>query len=152
VGTVRTCWRNPPLPRTDYAIFSTAVHGEEGFFDMAWETEEDRVRFLRWVKRRRLEAIITNSATPRKWCREAGIDVPAKLALFHLDVMGQTNPPEWAGIDNCATEIGSIAVHTVTSNLLGGRRGLAEFPTTILIGGVWRWGGGIGPDYRTGRP
>jgi len=92
----------------------------------------------KWLERHRPDVIVCGEAHFRKDLESIGVRVPQDIALVHLNL--GSDVPEWAGVDNLHSEIGSASVDMVVAQIHRGETGIPTHPKTILIRGVWRDG------------
>jgi len=92
----------------------------------------------KWVERHRPDVIICAEAYIRKEVEEIGKRLAQEIALVHVNL--GSDVPEWAGVDNLHSEIGSASVDMVVSQIHRGETGIPTHTKTIMIHGVWRDG------------
>ena len=92
----------------------------------------------KWIRKNRLEAVVSNNYQPLHLIRELGFDVPGDLGFAVLDRLSPTVP--CAGIDQQRGRMGAAAVDLVVSLIERNQFGVAEDPKTVQLQGVWRDG------------
>ena len=92
-------------------------------------------KLLSWVRRHRLDAVVTREPRAGAWLKAAGITVPdhVLLASYALD----TNEPG-PGMDHQNAAIGAAAIDWVTRLVERGETGLPAMPNRLLLLGSWR--------------
>lgn len=99
------------------------------------EYEEPRKEaFVEWVRRKRLDTVVTREARVSKWLREAGLN-KVDQASYALD---EDDPGP--GMDHNNAAVGAAAVDGVTRMVERGERGVPVLPLRTLVTGVWRDG------------
>ena len=101
---------------------------------LAYETPSADA-FIAWVRRHRLDAVVTREPRAATWLAAAGIGVPDRvlLASYALD----TDEPG-PGMDHQNAAIGAAAVDWVTRLVERGETGLPAIPSRLLLLGRWR--------------
>jgi DNA-binding LacI/PurR family transcriptional regulator len=94
-----------------------------------------REGFLRWLEKKKPDAVLTRSPELLDWCRSAGIRVPEEVSLLHLGWNERLR--DWAGIDPAAESIGAAAADLVIDQLNANERGIPAVPKMVLTGGRW---------------
>lgn len=105
-----------------------------------------RAELVRWVRRCRLEALLSLEALHAD-VRGLTVRGGRPLGYANLDLMSESaawNGAEYtgeiSGIDQHTTEIGGAAVDLLRSLLHAGERGTTLRPRIVLIEGAWRGG------------
>lgn len=94
--------------------------------------EPRKEAFLEWVRRHRLDAVVTREARVGAWLREAGLG-RVEQASYALD---EDEPGP--GMDHNNAAIGAAAVDGVTRMVERGERGVPALPLRTLVTGIWR--------------
>jgi DNA-binding LacI/PurR family transcriptional regulator len=91
--------------------------------------------FVTWVRRHRLDAVVTREPRASGWLSAAGLGEPGRilLASYALD-SGEPGP----GMDHQNAAIGAAAVDWVTRLVERGETGLPATPSRLLLLGRWR--------------
>lgn len=92
----------------------------------------------RWVRRHRVDAVMSNWSNVDDVCRQAGLSVPENVACAGL-CMGEPNP-HMAGVVTSLASVGREVISTLARLLRSGQRGLPEFPVRTFIEGYWQDG------------
>jgi DNA-binding LacI/PurR family transcriptional regulator len=95
--------------------------------------EFEPVAVRRWIRKNRLEAIISPGVLP---FREWGLRVPEKLGFASLDLWGE-RAASVAGIDQHPGELAAAAVDMLMTLLWRNQRGVPEHPMSLIIPGSW---------------
>lgn len=88
--------------------------------------------FLDWVRREKLDAVVTREKRTKTWLRSACLK-HVESASYALD-RDEPGP----GMDHNNAAIGAAAVDWVTQLQERGERGAPELPCRMLVTGVWR--------------
>jgi DNA-binding LacI/PurR family transcriptional regulator len=104
--------------------------------------------FVAWVRRDRLDAVL--SADPRQldWLREAGVAVPDKVA--YVCFTRATEMSGLAGVANNPEEIAAATVDMVVAQLHRNERGVPSEPRVLQIAPHWEPGETL-PEGANGR-
>lgn len=92
----------------------------------------ERRTFLQWVRREKLDAVVTREKPSADWLRKAGLG-GVEVASYALD-LEEAGP----GMDHNNAAIGAAAVDWVTRLVERGERGVPELPCRLLVTGNWR--------------
>ncbi len=124
-----------------------AAHARRGRMAPAPPLREDwsAPGFLAWVRRHRLDAVLSVGIKPLGFLREAGRPVPGEVAYVTLDWSPGSIVAECAGIDQRPELVGAGAIDLVCAALNRNERGPSDAPRLLLTPGVWR-------DGATARP
>lgn len=87
-----------------------------------------------WVKKHRVEAILSDLSEAPVLLKKAGLRVPQDLGLAMLKVGGL---PFFSGIHPHPEEIGKTGVHLLHSLVTDNVRGITEAPRQLLVNGIW---------------
>lgn len=92
-----------------------------------------------WLRKVRVEAIVTASRHLLTVLRAAGVRVPEDVALAHLNVddVKHAQPGEVAGVRQDNAGVGSTAVELLVSLLYHNELGLSPHPRGVQVHGVW---------------
>ena len=101
------------------------------FLPDAWEKEAA----LAWVRRQRLEAVVSMDPEFLEWLESAGYRLPLDMGFVNLDWSKQFRP--CAGIDQRPDEVGAAAVDVVVGQLNRNKLGIPSIQRNILVPGVW---------------
>ena len=104
------------------------------FFDLR-EARQDRALFREWLRTEKPDVIFTLYNEVRYWIEEAGISVPADIALVQYE--WRESRPEWPGMNQHNDLAGKAAVDMLVGMLHRGERGPPAFPIATLIGPTW---------------
>jgi DNA-binding LacI/PurR family transcriptional regulator len=107
------------------------------------EGSMDRIARLAgpWIRRHRLEAVISNWVEFAAMIRPAGLRAPRDLAVVSLDVNPDARPA--AGMRQNHRIVGERAVEQLAGLMRSNLRGLVATPNTILVDGRWVNGPGV---------
>lgn len=94
-----------------------------------------------WVRRHRIDAVVSNWANVPATLRQAGLRQPRDVAVASLDVVPGDGPA--AGMRQNHRIVGERAVEQLASLMRSNLRGLVATPNTILIEGRWVNGPGV---------
>ena len=94
--------------------------------------------FRIWKEKYRPEGILTCTHLVQDWCRRLGYAVPEDVVLAHVERSSLDRGTGLSGVDQLLGPQGVMAVNLVTGLLQRNERGMSEFPTRLLIPGVWR--------------
>jgi LacI family transcriptional regulator len=92
----------------------------------------------RWVRRHRVDAVLTNYPNPARLLEREGLRVPRDIACAGLCVADQSH--RLAGIHPRFDLVGERAVSIVVAQLKSPERGLPEFPSSIHVQSFWQDG------------
>jgi LacI family transcriptional regulator len=98
----------------------------------------DPSKFLNWVKKQKVDAIMSPSGPLVGTMRRAGIHIPGKVGFLHINC--PENEPSYSGVFQDKRMLGAVAVDYVVSMLYRNERGIPEYPQTILLKCKWREG------------
>lgn len=96
--------------------------------------EEDRKALIRWLKKYRPDAILSDIGSMHQSLKKAGYKVPDDVGLAQFSVLDSEAD---AGIDQCSEEIGRAAVQLLISLINHNERGIPEVCRELLIDGRW---------------
>lgn len=102
-----------------------------------------------WYRRYRPDVIITHAPPVgifREWLEDAGVAVPAEVALVSLDL--PTESIAVSGILQNHEAVAAAAVDLLVAQIQVGEKGYSEAPKTTLIEGRWVDGGTAPPRGR----
>ncbi|MCU0792813.1 MAG: LacI family transcriptional regulator [Opitutaceae bacterium] len=92
----------------------------------------------RWVRRHRLDVLLTNHPDPTRLLSREGLRVPRDVACAGLCVA--PGPARLAGIHPRFDLVGERAVSIVVAKLKSSERGLPDFPSSIHVQSSWQDG------------
>ena len=95
----------------------------------------DRRLLAAWIKRHKIQAIVTNLPDVFELLKQIGLRVPDDIGFANLDCMPSID--SCAGIDLRRGEIGAKMVDLVVEQLQNNEFGLPAVPKTVTIEGVW---------------
>jgi len=90
-----------------------------------------------WVKKHRVEAILTDLSEAPVFLENAGLRVPENIGLAMMNVGGL---PISSGINPHPEEIAKAGVHLLHSLITENERGITETPRQLLVNGAWTEG------------
>ncbi|HEX4084782.1 MAG TPA: LacI family DNA-binding transcriptional regulator [Chthoniobacteraceae bacterium] len=90
---------------------------------------------LKWIRRNRLEAIVTTQTHYYGYLIGRGIDIPGELGILNLDWTKLHAP--MSGIDQETEQVGSAAVDLAVNQLNNNESGIPRHPKTVLLAGSW---------------
>ena len=99
---------------------------------------------LRWVKKNRLDAIVTADFTFPSLLKGTGLNVPGDIGVACFALPSAEGFV--SGISENSIRIGEIAVDTVVAMVNRGERGLPQVPYRILVEGQWFAGKSLRPQ------
>lgn len=126
-----------------YGLFTAALLYEQSQLPAAQRVPAvtpngDAKVFLRWLKKHKPDAVISDRPRELKWMREAGCKVPDDCGFAALD--WSENFADCAGCDQMPNEVGAAAIDLIAVQLLRNSRGIPEHPRVLLLEGCWREG------------
>ena len=99
------------------------------------DAPDAEARFGKWVKKHRLDAILTTSSRSAQWLGKIGLRVPEDIGLAHMnlaeDVAG------WAGIDPLVEVVAAAAVDLLVGAIHRHETGTPSIQKITTIRGVW---------------
>lgn len=95
---------------------------------------------VKWVKKHRVEAILTDLSEAPVLLENAGLRAPEDIGLAMMDVYGL---PIFSGINPHPEEIGKAGVHLLHSLIIDNERGTTETPRQLLVNGAWTDGSSL---------
>jgi len=98
--------------------------------------------FSKWLKKNRLDAILTDLAETRPMLDQLGYRVPEDIGLAATSILDGNAD---AGIDQNSEEIGRVAVETLLSLLNNNEYGIPPIVREIVITGTWVDGSTLPP-------
>ena len=116
---------NPPAP----FIYTEAMHTPENV--------------LTWVRKARVNAVLTSRAIVCKWLRDAGLRIGQDLGFALLDC--PQNSKEMAGVNQRLDEVGGSAVEVLGNCIHANARGVPAIPKIVEIEGKWKEGPSMPP-------
>lgn len=96
-----------------------------------------------WVKKERVEAVLSTNNSPMIWLRRAGVRVPEDVGFVHLDWSPEKG--DLAGVDQRSDLIGAAAVDLLIEQLNNNETGVPARAKTVLIDGDWHEGPTLRP-------
>jgi len=90
---------------------------------------------LAWVRRQRLEAVVSMDPDFLDWLESAGYQLPRDMGFVNLDWSKQFRPS--AGIDQRPYEVGAAAVDVVVGQLNRNKLGIPSIQRNMLVPGQW---------------
>ncbi len=99
------------------------------------DSELTRTKFLGWIKKNKIEAVLAAPAGLHRWVEEAGISIPEDIGFAYLERV--TPGGDLAGIDQRDKSVGSAAVDIVVAQLHRNENGIPPYQKTMLIRGEW---------------
>jgi len=97
--------------------------------------EEYPPSLLEWIKKHRVEAVVTLPCTLHDWLRGAGLAIPEEIAVACLDVLVPGHG--LSGIDQKSELVGSAAVEEVVGQIRRNQFGIPRYQKTLYIPGEW---------------
>jgi LacI family transcriptional regulator len=88
----------------------------------------------KWVKKHRVEVILTDLSEAPVLLENAGLRAPEDIGLAMMNVRGL---PIFSGINPHPEEIGKAGVHLLHSLITDNERGTTETPRQLLVNGAW---------------
>jgi DNA-binding LacI/PurR family transcriptional regulator len=101
----------------------------------------ERERFMDWVKKHELDAVVVRDATPLDWLTQAGYRVPEQIGVAAYTLPGEH--ARLSGIYHNHARVGELAVDRLAQMLQFGERGLPACPDRLLVSASWREGGTV---------
>lgn len=92
----------------------------------------------RWVGTFRPDVIVTSDGRTVDWAEQAGLSVPGKIGVAHLNV--DRDVSDWAGLRPDHEAIGATAVDELCDQVESNRFGPAMHRRRILVPGLWQTG------------
>lgn len=91
--------------------------------------------FLKWIRKSRLDAVLSLPAGLHRWVLDGGLRIPKDLGFAYLDRV--TPKDGLAGVDQKGELVGLAAVDMVVSLLHRNERGIPHYQKSMLIRGEW---------------
>jgi DNA-binding LacI/PurR family transcriptional regulator len=117
-----------------------SLYPEYPAFPVCWlegGSPADKGRLARWIKKYRVDCIVSQVAVVKELVESLGYRVPQDISLaFHG--VGPTS--KFSGIFQRENQLAALAIETVINSLELGRFGLPAIPRQILIPGIWHQG------------
>ncbi len=88
-----------------------------------------------WIRKSRLDAVISTNEHVLKWMRADGFSVPADIRFAHLDWCEEKGV--MAGINQQSERIGAAAVDLLVEQVNNNEYGIPTQPKTVMIEGRW---------------
>jgi DNA-binding LacI/PurR family transcriptional regulator len=101
----------------------------------------DRRTFVDWVRRERVDAVVSTHEELPWRLGDVGLRVPEDIGYAHLDLLERKG--QFAGIDQQPEEIGAAAVELVAGQLNRNEMGLPARARVLTLPGVWVDGGTV---------
>ncbi|AHF89714.1 LacI family transcriptional regulator [Opitutaceae bacterium TAV5] len=96
-----------------------------------------------WIKRKRLDAVVSTNHHMLRHMRGIGIDVPGEAGFVHLDWSAEKG--EMAGVNQRSDQIGAAAIDLLIEQLNNNEAGIPLLPKTVMIDGCWHEGPSLRP-------
>lgn len=124
-------WNKVKAPPEPYIVrdFADAREGE---------------RFSEWVKKERLDVVVSTFAPGHDWLLRAGFRVPEDCAYAVLDAA--PIHPDLAGMDQNWERIGASAIEVLAGQIYRNERGIPKEPTVTLVQSRWHEGQSVLPS------
>jgi LacI family transcriptional regulator len=87
--------------------------------------------FLLWVRRERLDLVLTGDVRVPGWLRSGGWRIPDEIGVAYLDAVSGRLP--FGGVDQRPGEGGRAAVDLLVAECAANRRGSPAVPRTVLV-------------------
>lgn len=99
----------------------------------------DRPTLLRWVKKHRVDTVLTLRHDTHAWLSEAGYRIGRDIGLVVLD----RNEGEEAisGVDQRQTQVGAAATELLAQAMQNSEFGVPTLPRIVGLDGIWHEGG-----------
>jgi LacI family transcriptional regulator len=105
--------------------------------------DNERADLAGWVRRNRLDGVVTWEPSVVTRLRAAGVAVPGDVSVA-IESSWQEAP--WcSGMDQNDERIGAAAVELVSSMLVRGERGVPSVQHRVLVESTWREGTTVRP-------
>lgn len=98
----------------------------------------DRATLVAWIKKHRVDAVLTLRHDTPDWLREAGYRVGRDLGLVMLDRTESDH--DISGIDQHHFEMGAAASEVLAQSLQNSQFGIPMLPRSVGLDGVWHEG------------
>lgn len=100
--------------------------------------EREGERMAAWVKKERVDVVVSTFAVGYDWLIKAGLRIPADCGYAVLD----TSPlyPNLAGMDQNWERIGASAIEVLAGQIYRNERGVPKEPTVTLVQAKWHEG------------
>lgn len=105
--------------------------------DFAYLSAEESGQVHDWIRRHRLQAVISNLGQLYGALLAEGLAIPGDLAYVHLD---RHPVPEVSCMDQMLQHIGKMAVDTVIAMINRNEFTLPEYPSVLVTPSIWREG------------
>lgn len=100
--------------------------------------------FLAWLRSERPQVIVSLHATRlRRWLNWAGIQVPEEVGLVGLNLNGDLETRDMAGIAISPSQVGAAAADFLHSMILRGETGQPVTRKILALDGVWKDGSSL---------
>lgn len=123
--------------RAGYLLGCERLSSRIPVFDFTSSAER---QFVQWVRKFRLDAILTIHPEIMQWCRSAGF---SSIGLAHLDK--NSNLARWAGMHQDNEHVGSAAAELLIGQLQFNTRGVPAFQQCLQLGSRWKNGPSLPP-------
>ena len=90
---------------------------------------------LPWIRKNRVDTVISTNEYVLKWLRADGLRVPEDLRFVHLDWCPEKGA--MAGVDQHSDRIGAAAVDLLVEQVNNNEYGIPTQPKTVMIEGGW---------------
>ncbi|MDX2082345.1 MAG: LacI family DNA-binding transcriptional regulator [Terrimicrobiaceae bacterium] len=97
---------------------------------------------VRWVRKQRLDAVISPHIEALHWIKSAGLSVPGDIGFAVLD-WNETFQDLCAGFDQCSNLIGRFVASQLITQIERNETGLPQSPLTTSVKGQWHSGPSI---------
>jgi LacI family transcriptional regulator len=104
--------------------------------------QEELPAFSKWLKKSRLDAILSDAAETRLMLDQLGLRVPEDIGLASTSILDGNAA---AGIDQNSEEIGKAATETLIALLNHNQYGIPKIVREVLITGTWVDGATLPP-------
>ncbi len=99
----------------------------------------DPAPLVQWIRKNRIDAIVSPRIQLPDELQSAGIDVPGEMGVALLDIpAGHRTTP--SGINQHTATIGSAAADLLVGLVRRGEKGIPAFPSQKICGGAWEDG------------
>jgi DNA-binding LacI/PurR family transcriptional regulator len=113
--------------------------GVERVFDVSSDGQAGALR--RWLRQRRLDALIATNRRHVDWVLEGRIAVPESLGV--VCTSSTVAPPGFCCVDQQPRKLGAAAVDLAIAQLNRGERGVPPNPKTVFTDVTWSDGGSL---------
>ncbi|MDX2111368.1 MAG: LacI family DNA-binding transcriptional regulator [Verrucomicrobiota bacterium] len=110
----------------------------EPYIIRSFSDESECDRFATWVKKEKVDVVVSTFAIGYDWLLKAGLRVPEDCGYAVLD----TSPlyPQLSGMDQNWERIGASAIEVLAGQIYRNERGIPQDPTVTLVQSKWHEG------------